>query len=524
MYTKAKTRNASKLTHAILSKQYNSLPDAKAKTQFIKEIDSTFPNISAKTAYRLYKNGNQEVVIDPIIDSNVPLKNMKCRLSSPEFPLMEENLGAFLYLCQKKLGIVFQGPLIQAQAILMFKELKQVGFIPQQATFKASDGWLRNFRQRQDIKMGYGSGTTDAVDKETAYRLLNEMVVKYKLTEFAACDIFNIDETALFWRTVAKKGLHFGDKAPKNSVSKDRVTVMLGASMTGEKLPPLVIGKSAQPHNFRADEQEQYKNDPLKPLWYYNNPETAWMNRRLFIKYLETLNDKFIAQNRKVCILCDAPSIHLLGMLDENKQLIIQSFSNILLIYLPSTFTSVLQPLDQGIIRSTKAKYRFELVKKLCANASAHLADPSSNLTTFNLSKHLQLFDAINMIRDAWYNVETSTITNCWIKSTIASHWNITKMAPQRTLNKLHEQQAIEFAKSTFNDLDVHNMFSSFEESAHLEEDIFRDEVLNNDFTNINRNMFLAGINENESSSVPDFMLSANVEEIATPNEVAYKK
>ena len=123
------------------------------------------------------------------------------------------------------------------------------------------------------------------------------------------------------------------------------------------------------------------------------------MNRRLFIKYLDTLNNKFI-QNRHVCILCDAPSIHLLGTLDENNQLIIQSFSNILLIYLPSTFTSVLQPLDQGIIRSNKAKYRFELVKKLCLNARDHLADPSSNLTTFNLSKHLQLFDAINMIRE----------------------------------------------------------------------------------------------------------------------------
>ena len=81
------------------------------------------------------------------------------------------------------------------------------------------------------------------------------------------------------------------------------------------------------------------------------------MNRDLFIKYLTKLNDKFVNENRKVCILCDAPSMHLLGVLDKNKQLIIQSFSNILLIYLPSTFTCVIQPLDQGKIRSFKAKY-----------------------------------------------------------------------------------------------------------------------------------------------------------------------
>lgn len=86
------------------------------------------------------------------------------------------------------------------------------------------------------------------------------MILQYDLTKFAACDILNIDETAFFWRTIAKKGLHFGDKATKNIVLKDRVTVMLGASMTGEKLPPLGIGKSAQPHNFRAPVQEQYTN------------------------------------------------------------------------------------------------------------------------------------------------------------------------------------------------------------------------------------------------------------------------
>ena len=68
-----------------------------------------------------------ESIINPIIHTNKPLKNTKCRLSEPQYPILEENLGCFLYLCQKKLGIVYTGPFIQAQAILMFEELQEVG-------------------------------------------------------------------------------------------------------------------------------------------------------------------------------------------------------------------------------------------------------------------------------------------------------------------------------------------------------------------------------------------------------------
>ena len=283
------------------------------------------------------------------------------------------------------------------------------------------------------------------------------MIINNKLTEFDAKNVLNIDETALFWRTVAKKGLCFGDKAPKNQVFKDRVTVMCGASMLGEKLPQLIIGKSENPRNFGQSVQQQYANDPFRPLLYYNNSDSAWMTIKLFIKYLTALNNKFIKENRRVCILCDAPSIHLLGMLDENSQLIIQSFSNILLIYLPSNFTCVIQPLDQGIIRSLKAKYRFEMMKTLIYNARNYINNPNENLTTLKLTQQLTMYDAIKLLQTALWSIETSVITNCWIKSSIAGYWNITKMASIDKLDKLNEKQTLASAKSIFNDLDVQN-------------------------------------------------------------------
>ena len=94
-------------------------------------------------------------------------------------------------------------------------------------------------------------------------------------------------------------------------------------------------------------------------------------------------------------------------------------------------------------------------MKTLCVNAKNYLEDLNANLTTFNLLKHMKMYEAMNMIRDAWANVSTSTISNCWIKSGIAGYWNIIKIAPQNKLNKLQEKQAIDYATSVFTDLDV---------------------------------------------------------------------
>ena len=61
-----------------------------------------------------------------------------------------------------------------------------------------------------------------------------------------------------------------GGKKPK-----DRLTVLVGASMSGEKLPLYVIGKSEKPRAF--------KNVQKLPVTYHPNKK-AWMTKRLWGK------------------------------------------------------------------------------------------------------------------------------------------------------------------------------------------------------------------------------------------------
>ena len=64
-------------------------------------------------------------------------------------------------------------------------------------------------------------------------------------------NIFNVDKTGLFFRDSGCKTYRFkGDDCAREKRSKERITIALCSSMTGEKIKPLVIGKSRKPRCF----------------------------------------------------------------------------------------------------------------------------------------------------------------------------------------------------------------------------------------------------------------------------------
>ena len=64
-------------------------------------------------------------------------------------------------------------------------------------------------------------------------------------------NIFNMDETGVFFKDTTRKTFHIkGEDCPGGKRSKERITVVFCASLTGEKLEPLIISKSKQPRCF----------------------------------------------------------------------------------------------------------------------------------------------------------------------------------------------------------------------------------------------------------------------------------
>ena len=115
-------------------------------------------------------------------------------------------------------------------------------------------------------------------------------------------------------------------------------------------------------------------------------------------------------EDQNILLLVDNASSHKPGRDEEDEY---QKdgkwvFSNIKVHFLPPNTTSHLQPMDAGIIRSFKAKYRAIHVQ--------HLIDEYDYSQKID---KIDILDALQFLVQAWRGVTETTITNCWKKTGI---------------------------------------------------------------------------------------------------------
>ena len=122
---------------------------------------------------------------------------------------------------------------------------------------------------------------------------------------------------------------------------------MAAGNATGEKLPIFVIGKSKRPHCF--------KNVKSLPCQYIAQKK-SWMDSKIFEDWVRKIDRKIYTDGRKIALIIDNCPAHPP----------VSDLTNIQLIFLPPNTTSVLQPMDQGVIRSLKTHYRGRVVRLLC--------------------------------------------------------------------------------------------------------------------------------------------------------------
>nr|XP_037286028.1 tigger transposable element-derived protein 4-like [Rhipicephalus microplus] len=137
--------------------------------------------------------------------------------------------------------------------------------------FAYSDGWLDRFRKRHGLVFRAIAGEAAAVDEVTCndWRLTN---LKEILQDYDPGDVYNVDETALYYQLLPQKTLAFTcDDCTGEKHSKVRVTVLVGASMSGSDKPKLsVISKSRSPRCS--------KHTKTLPVTYTANSK-SWMTQ-----------------------------------------------------------------------------------------------------------------------------------------------------------------------------------------------------------------------------------------------------
>lgn len=277
---------------------------------------------------------------------------------------------------QRNFNIPINGPILQEKANDLAKLLGK--------DFSCSSSWIQRFRVRHNITFSKINGESASVNLEETTKWM-EMVWPKLREVYDDAEIYNCDETGLFFKMLPDKTFKFkGETCSGGKMSKERLTVLVCANMTGTSKKKLfVIGKSKTPRCF--------KNVKSLPVIYEAN-KRAWMTSELWDRFLRKWDSELKRKGEKILLLVDNCQSHT--KLNE--------LHCIKLVFLPPNCTSVLQPMDQGIIKCLKTKFRKLLVLKMI-DSIEHKKETKLNV-----------LDAILLLTQSWNEITLETIKNCF--------------------------------------------------------------------------------------------------------------
>jgi len=311
------------------------------------------------------------------------------------------------FIQERSKGTPISGPLIMEKARMLHKAIHPDAI---EDVFKASEGWLHRFKQRhgiRELRLQGESLSADIPSIEPYKEKTRDYIEEHQLS---LNQIFNADETGLYWRLLPEKTLAGGyEKTAKNfKKPKDRVTILAAANASGDfRLPLLLIGKSKKPRCFK---HVNVNNLPV----LYASQKKAWMDSSLFLSWFF---DTFVPSveaylkskglSKKAVLFLDNAPTH------PSSEILKTPDGSIKCIFLPANTTSVLQPMDQGVLENLKRRYKRALLEKLLLA----LEDG----TPQQFVKDLNIKDCIYMIAKAWNDIREQSLARSFNKLLLPS-------------------------------------------------------------------------------------------------------
>ncbi|KDQ32381.1 hypothetical protein PLEOSDRAFT_154560 [Pleurotus ostreatus PC15] len=266
--------------------------------------------------------------------------------------------------------------------------------IPDDERLALSEGWLSSFKCRcglREFKRHGEAGSANSIDVEAERKRICKIISegKYQLK-----DVFNMDETGLFYAMPPDRGLRDKPSAGVKG-NKKQLTYALTVNTSGsEKHTPLVIGQAAKPRAFQ-------KKTGAQLGFYYRNNVKAWMVTTIYQEWIQDWDKKLRREGRHILLLQDNFSAH--NPPDDLTNIRVENFA--------PNLTAHVQPDDQGIIRCFKAHYRSRFTNRAIDRYD-------SDVSIADIYKIDQL-EAMRIADAAWNDVDASTIRNCWAKAGI---------------------------------------------------------------------------------------------------------
>ena len=138
----------------------------------------------------------------------------------------------------------------------------------------------------------------------------------------------------------------------------------------------------------------------LEQVSYFADTK-SWMQINIMENVLDKLNNKMKVEKRNALLFLDNAPVHPEGL--QGK------YSNIKVVFLPKNTTSRLQPLDAGIIKNFKVKYRKKLLRHVISRIT-------NDLSASDIAKEADILQAITWVAAAWNEVTEKAIRNFFAK------------------------------------------------------------------------------------------------------------
>lgn len=346
-------------------------------------------NIGSSTYYDIKKN--KQKLNSFIAATETSTKRIEIRTRLKEAKLSQLDAALFTWFTEKRSeGVHVTGPMLITTAKELHKKIDN----GEPCSF--SEGWLRNFKYRHGITTLESNGEQRQEAQAAADTFMNNFKQLVNEHQLSPSQIYNADETRLLWRCLPDSILAGSSETELN---KDHITVLLCANSSGtHRLKPLVVNKS--------NETKAFKNLTSLPVTYETQPN-AWMTSEIFKSWFfrdfvpavkENFKKEGLPEESKAVLVLSNCPVH-----PDSSELIC---GNIFAISFPSSASSIIQPMKQGVVQTFKMKYRGSFMNKL-VDAEKNVAQLQS---AFNMKY------AVFAVTLAWENINETMLRKCWKK------------------------------------------------------------------------------------------------------------
>ena len=172
---------------------------------------------------------------------------------------------------------------------------------------------------------------------------------------------YNADETGLSSKCLPQRTFVSCQEkcAPGFKKAKDRLTVLGCTNALGtHKLKPVLIGKSTKPRCFK------HVNMDALPV-IYTSKRNAWMNSEIFAEWFKKDFVPAVKSHQRSQSIRSPKALPLIDKCSAHPGELSSRDSSVTCLFLPPNMTSLIQPMDQGVLQAMKNRYKRKLLQKV---------------------------------------------------------------------------------------------------------------------------------------------------------------